>query len=256
MILIYTCLSNNQQSRTRTQSDSGDIKIQTIWHTPISKVHLMKLLTRLEWTLLIIISIYSFIPTFGGLFRILELATGTVIAPSNPRALANPFPIVAHILASFVFCIVGALQFLPSIRRHRPATHRANGLVVLIAGCISAATGLWLTHFYAFPTELQGSLLYSVRMFLGFSMIGLIGWAVIAIRSRNIFGHSSALLRAYAIGQGASTQTFLGIGWIVISGTEAMGPIRDVMMVSAWTFNLLIAEILVRKMLAPRYSFA
>lgn len=208
----------------------------------------MKLLTRLEWTILIIIFVYSFIPTFGGLFRIFELVSGTEIAPPNPRALAIPFPIVTHILASFVFCIVGALQFLPSIRCHQPTTHRASGLVVLIAGCISAATGLWMTHFYAFPEELQGSLLYLVRILLGFSMIGLIGWAVIAIRSRNIFSHRSAMLRAYAIGQGASTQTFVGIGWIVISGGEALGPIRDGMMVSAWALNLLVAEFFVRKL--------
>jgi len=204
--------------------------------------------------MLVIIIVYSFIPTFGGLFRIFELMTGIEITPSNPRALANPFPIIVHILASFVFCIIGVLQFLPNIRHHRPAIHRAVGLAVLIAGCISAATGLWMTHFYAFPAQLQGSLLYWVRIVLGFSMIGFIGCAVMAIRSRNIFRHSSSMLRAYAIGQGASTQTFLGIGWIVISGSEAIGPIRDGLMVFAWMLNLLVAEVFVSKFLTPQNS--
>ena len=43
-------------------------------------------------------------------------------------------------------------------------------------------------------------------------MIGFIVWAVIAIRSRNVFQHSASMLRAYAIGQGASMQAILGIG--------------------------------------------
>lgn len=215
----------------------------------------MKLLSRLEKTLLLIIIVYSFIPTFGGLFRVLELAGGPAVAPVNPRALADPLPVVAHILGSFVFCVAGALQFLPSLRRHRPATHRVVGLAVAIAGCVSAATGMWMTHVYALPSELQGSLLYWARIILGFSMISLIGWAVIAIRSRNVSRHSAAMLRAYAIGQGASTQTLLGIGWVAVAGAEPLGPLRDSLMVFAWVLNLLVAELVIGKLLmrtAPR----
>ena len=45
------------------------------------------------------------------------------------------------------------------------------------------------------------------RIFLGFLMIGFIVWSVIAVRSRKVIQHSAFMLRAYAIGQGASTQT-------------------------------------------------
>ena len=60
------------------------------------------------------------------------------------------------------------------------------------------------------------------------------------------------MLRAYAIGQGASTQTVLGIGWMIALGTEPLGPLRDGMMVFAWGLNLLTAEFLIRTMFAPR----
>ena len=153
-----------------------------------------------------------------------------------------------HILTSFVFCIAGALQFLPSFRRHHPAVHRINGRVVAIAGCASAATGLWMTHVYAFPAGLQGSFLYWVRMVLGSAMIVLIGWAIIAIRARDRFRHTASMLRAYAIGQGASTQTVLGIAWIVFAGSEASGPMRDAIMVSAWVLNLAVAQVLIRRL--------
>ena len=211
----------------------------------------MKTVSRCEWALLAIILVYCFVPTFGGLLRVVELGGGPAIVPENTRALADPLPIVLHILSSFLFCFAGALQFLPSVRRHYPAMHRAAGRLTAAAGCVSALTGFWMTLSFAFPDELQGVLLYWVRIALSLSMVGLIAWAVIAIRSRNIFQHSASMLRAYAIGQGASTQAILGIGWMIIVGTEAMGPLRDGIMVFAWGFNLLVAEVLIRRHLAP-----
>lgn len=212
----------------------------------------MKVLSKSEWAILIFVLVYSFIPTFGGLFRVLEFAGGPAIAPENPRASATPFPIVLHILSSFLFCLLGAIQFLPGIRRRHPAAHRAFGRIVAVAGCLSAGSGLWMTHFYSFPISLQGNLLYWARIILGFLMISFIIWSVLAIRSRNVLQHSAYMLRAYAIGQGASTQAFIGIGWMILYGAEATGPLRDAMMVFAWAFNLLIAEVLVGVVLAPK----
>ncbi len=208
----------------------------------------MQSITRTEGIIFVLIIIYSFIPSFGGLLRVLELAGGPAIIPENPRALLDPTPIVLHILSSFLFCILGAMQFMPSIRRRHPTAHRTIGRIVVIAGCISAATGLWMTHNYTFPQELQGSLLYWVRILLGSLMIGLIVWAVVAVRSHNVMRHSAMMLRAYAIGQGASTQVFFGITWMIIAGSEASGLLREIMMVSAWVLNLMISEILIRQL--------
>lgn len=212
----------------------------------------MRILRKSEWAILVFIIAYSFLPTFGALFRVLELASGPAIMPANPRASAMPVPIVLHILSSFLFLILGGLQFLPSIRQMHPATHRTLGSVVAVAGCLSAGSGLWMTHVYSFPISLQGSLLYWVRITLGLLMIGFIVWAILAIRSRNVFRHSALMLRAYAIGQGASTQAFIGIGWMILAGTEATGPLRDVQMVSSWAINLFVAEALIWTILAQK----
>lgn len=212
----------------------------------------MKILSKSEWAILIFVLVYSFIPTFAGMFRVLELAGGPVVLPENPRASAMPFPIVLHILGSFLFCLLGAIQFLPDIRRRHTLVHRAFGRIVAVAGCVSAGSGLWMAHFYSFPISLQGNFLYWVRIILGFLMIFFIVWSVLAIRSRNVLQHSAYMLRAYAIGQGASTQAFIGIGWLVLSGTEAAGPLRDAMMVFAWAINLLIAEALIWVVLTPK----
>lgn len=212
----------------------------------------MKILSGREWTLLAIIFVLSFLPTFGGLLRVVELSGGVAVLPENPRATAAPLPIVLHILASFVFCLFGALQFMPSIRRRAPAFHRAVGRIVVVAGTLSALAGLWMTQVFSFPEGLQGSLLYGTRLVLGVSMVALIIWAMIAIGARNIPAHGAAMLRAYAIGQGAATQTVLGAAWMIAVGSESTGLPRDMLIVTAWGLNLLIAEYVIRRTFLSR----
>jgi len=60
------------------------------------------------------------------------------------------------------------------------------------------------------------------------------------------------MLRAYAIGQGASTQTALLILAIAVSGVEPLGLVRDLIMVAAWVINLMAAELLIRRTFATR----
>ena len=67
----------------------------------------MHVLTGREWTTLVLIVVFSLIPTFGGLVRLFELVGGPSVLPGSPRALADPWPVVLHILGSFVFCIAG-----------------------------------------------------------------------------------------------------------------------------------------------------
>lgn len=212
----------------------------------------MHILTRGEWAFLVAIFVYSFIPSVVGLLRIPELLGGPVVVPTNPRAVIDPVPIVLHILGSAFFCLVGAVQLLPSLRGMRPDLHRRLGWVVAVGGGISALTGLWMTLAYAFPQALQGPLLFWARIVFSLAMLGFIISAVVAIRSRNIPGHRAAILRAYAIGQGASTQTALFVVVVVFFGIEPLGFPRDVLMVAAWLINIAAAEVLIRRMVVPR----
>ncbi len=222
------------------------------WQNTAMKGSELRSISRREWILLAFILVYSFIPTFGGLLRIAELLGTQAILPENARALAYPLPIIVHVLSNFLFCILSAIQFLPSVRHHHLNLHRMMGRVLAVAGFMSAATGLWMTHFFAFPENLQGTLLYWVRVVLSLAMCGFIVWAVIFIRSRNVRAHGSAMIRAYAIAQGASTQAFLGIGWMIVVGAEPQGLLRDVIMILAWGLNVLVAEYLIRKVFPPR----
>lgn len=212
----------------------------------------MNFISRRDWAFLALISLYSFIPAVFGLLRIPELLGGPPIIPPNPRAVIDPMPIALHILGSSVFCLAGALQFLPSLRRHRPALHRTLGRIVAAAGCVSALTGLWMTVSYSFPQALQGPLLYRTRVTLSLAMVALIAWAIVAIRSRQLAKHRAAMLRAYTIGQGASTQTALGLIAMALLDSEPLGFSGDILMVGAWVINLMVAELLIHRVFVTR----
>ena len=212
----------------------------------------MQSLTRAEWGFLAALFLFSFVPSVAGLVRVGEFLGGPALAPPNPRAIAAPAPIILHILASSIFCLAGALQFLPSLRRSRQTLHRRIGGMVMLAGVASAASGLWMTHVYSFPEALQGAALYWVRVAVGLAMLALIARAIAKIRVRNVPGHAAAMIRAYALGQGASTQAFLGMGWMIAAGTEPLGPLRDVLMISGWVLNLIVAEILIARIWASQ----
>ena len=199
-------------------------------------------LKRGEWALLGFLFIFSFVPVFGGLLRVIEIIGGPQIIPENPRVLEAPIPAALHVISSFVFCVFGALQFLPSIRKHYPRFHRTNGLLVATSGILVATTGLWMTHFYSFPDELQGNLLYWFRVIASVSMAGFILLGIVSIRKRNLTGHYAWMISAYAIGLGASTQTVLGLAWMMSLGNEPLGFERDLMMASAWIINIAVAQ--------------
>ncbi|MXY33881.1 MAG: DUF2306 domain-containing protein, partial [Boseongicola sp. SB0664_bin_43] len=205
----------------------------------------MSSISRSGWAFVALIFVYSFVPSIFGLTRVVELSGGPAIAPPNPRAMSAPTPIVIHILSSSLFCLLGALQFLPSLRHAHPFFHRLSGRLVALAGALSALSGLWMTFAYAFPSQLQGPALFWARLLLSSAMLALIAWGVVAIRRRNFHAHGAAMIRAYAIGQGASTQAVFGIFWMILWGVELMGPARDIMMLAAWGVNLIAAEVVI-----------
>ncbi len=167
--------------------------------------------------------------------------------PENPRVTAAPMPVVLHIFSVGLYCYLGAFQFLPSIRRHSPTLHRYNGRLMVVLGIVSALSGLWMTHFYSFPYGLQGDLLYSVRILVGSSMVVFVVLGIAAILRRDIVRHSSWMIRAYAIGQGANTQGLL-LGPISIISEEPSGFTRDILMTFAWIINISVAEWIIHKM--------
>src|SRR3954468_11254391 len=93
----------------------------------------------------------SAIPISAGAFRLTQLAGGAAITPANARFFASPMPVVLHILSVSVYAILGAFQFVPSLRRRRHSWHRIAGRLLIPCGLAVALSGLWMTLFYPWP---------------------------------------------------------------------------------------------------------
>jgi hypothetical protein len=100
----------------------------------------------------------SFIPVVAGGIRVAELTGGAEITPGNARFFAMPVPVLLHIVSASLYCVVGAFQFVPSLRRrwHRPA-----GRAMVLCGLIAAFSALWMTLFLVQPV---GDLLSGLRL--------------------------------------------------------------------------------------------
>ena len=203
-------------------------------------------LKKSEWFVLIGLLVLSFVPSIGGTFRLAELGLGTALEflPENPRVQSAPVPVEFHLFSSIPYCILGAFQFLLSIRKYYPKWHRIAGRFLVCAGIVSALSGLWMTHYYSFPASLQGNLLYFVRIVVGISMTTCIILGLSSVLKKRIAQHQAWMIRAYALGQGAGTQALIAIPWLLSVG-EPSGFTRDILMTAAWVINIVVAECII-----------
>ena len=104
--------------------------------------------TNNGWLIVTGLIALSLVPVAAGAFRLAQLGGGAEITPENVRFFAAPLPAVLHILSASIYCVLGAFQFSPGIRRWRPGWHRGAGWLLVSLGLVAALSGLWLTQFY------------------------------------------------------------------------------------------------------------
>lgn len=188
----------------------------------------------------------SLIPVVAGIVRLAGFAGGVEITDENSRFFASPYPVTLHIVGASIFCIIGAFQFVPGFRKRNPEWHRIAGKLLMVSGIVAAVSGLWMTHFYPLQPNLQGHLLYGIRIIAGGAMALFIILSFICIRKREVLKHKGWIIRAYALGQGAGTQALLLIPWTLISGKPDLFT-YELLMSAAWLINVFAAEWIIRK---------
>ena len=199
---------------------------------------------RPEWLVPAGLIALSLVPIVAGSARLTQLASGATVTAENARFFDSPIPVVAHIVGSSVFLVLGALQFAPSLRRRR--WHRVSGRVVAPAGLVSALSALWMTVFYDMPASVTGPGLAAVRIVVGTAMAVAIVVAFIAILRGDVRTHSAWMTRAYAIGLGAGTQVIVFLPYTLLLGAPA--PLTHTLLMSAgWVINLVVAEVVIRR---------
>ena len=208
----------------------------------------MSSLSRPSWKLLTSLLMLSLVPVVGGVVRLSGLVSGAGVTPENARFMVMPAPVVLHIVCASLFCVLGAFQFDSTLRQRFPHLHRIAGRVAAPSGIVAALTGLWMTAAYAIPAELQGRLLYGVRMVVGLAMALAVVLSVRAVLQRRIVQHKAWMVRAYALGQGAGTQVLIMLPVTLMAGAPTF-LFRDVLMASAWGLNVAFAEWVIRRRL-------
>ena len=197
---------------------------------------------RSGWRPALGLGLLSAIPLTAGALRLLQLAGGPDLMPDDPRFDAFPVALVVHIVGSAVFALLGALQFVPRLRRR--GWHRRAGRVLAVAGLAVAGSALWLTLFYE-PKAGTGGLLFGFRLVFASAMAACLVLGIAAIRRRVVGGHRAWMIRAYAIGLGAGTQVFTeGFGEAIFGSGVLAG---DLQKGAAWAINLAIAEWVIRR---------
>ena len=202
-----------------------------------------KPIRRREWLVPAGLLLLAAVPALAGSVRLTELASDPAVTADNARFVTQPLPVVVHIICVTTYSMLGAFQFVPSLRRRR--WHRLAGRVLAPAGLGVALTGLWMTAFYDLPAH-DNMLVNGARYVVGTAMAASIVLGVRAALRRDFVNHSAWMTRAYALAMGAGTQALLLGPYTVIVGT--MGTVAYTTgMIAAWVINVAFAEWLIRR---------
>jgi uncharacterized membrane protein len=209
---------------------------------------------RNDWFVVVGLLALSSIPIAAGSVRMLQLGSGAEVTPENARFFTKPLPFLLHIFSATLYCVLGAFQFSPSLRRRKLNWHRAAGRILIPSGLVVAISGLWMTVFYSTgvepPSSFDGPFLYAIRLLVGAAMAWFLCLGFLAIRKRDIAHHRAWMMRSYALGLGAGTQVLTHIPWFLFPSIQGESA-RTICMGAGWAMNLALAEWLIsRKLLA------
>lgn len=197
-----------------------------------------------KWLIMGLLVLSAF-PLLSGAFRLAELAGISEIMPARERFHAAPFPVVLHIVSATLYAILGAFQFARDFRRRNPGWHRIVGRLVVLCGLLVGLSGVWMTLFYPYANG-TSTLLYLLRLLFGTMMVLSIVLAFVAIRRGKVQQHRVWMVRAYAVGLGASTQMLILMVAELIAGPPSEFG-HALLMGSGWGMNLAVAEWIIRK---------
>jgi uncharacterized membrane protein len=196
-----------------------------------------------SWPVLVALLVLSLIPVISGSLRLLEIAGGPQLLPTNPRIDAFPAPLVVHVVGAALYAFVGAFQFSARLRRRHLNWHRKAGRILVGAGLAVAGSALWMTLFYTGAPG--GDLLWGIRLVVGSAMGAFIVLGFAAIRRRDIPAHRAWMIRAYALAVGAGTQAFTeGIAEALLGITDLS---KATSLGSGWLINVVVAEWVIRR---------
>lgn len=195
---------------------------------------------RSTWRVPVALLVFTAVPVMASAVRLVQLTAGMTVPT---RFLTAPVPLAAHAAGGIGFCVLGAFQFVPALRR-RP-WHRIAGRAAVLCGLFVGVAGLWLTLFLPRAPG-DGDLLAAFRLVFGAGMVASLVLGLVAIRRRDVVSHRAWMARGYALGAAVGTQAvLLGLGEAVAGTPDELT--RALLMGASWVLNLVVAEWVIRR---------
>jgi uncharacterized membrane protein YozB (DUF420 family) len=195
--------------------------------------------SRSGWLAITGLLLLSALPVLGGVLRLGEVGA----VPESRPPLASSVAIVAHIVATSVYCILGAFQFSPALRIRR-GWHRTAGRALIPAGFISGLSAVWLAVFFGGPSDERA--LAMVRLVFAVAMTLFLVLGVLAIKRRDFTGHGAWMTRAFAIAVSGGTQALVVVLWALPFGeVDVVG--ETWLVAVGFVVNSVVAELLIRR---------
>ena len=187
---------------------------------------------------------------FGTLLTILLAVVQVVQIPlgalpeDSQRLGAAPVWHFMHVLGGATFGILGPIQFGRALMPRYGLLHRLVGRVFVAAGAMISLSSLGLL--WHFPNTYSVAV-SSGRLLFGIALGLALAIATLAIRKRDFTRHRNWMIRAYAIGMGATAVTMVFFPIYAITGEPPTGFTADIIMLGSWMACVVFAEGLVRR---------
>ncbi len=188
--------------------------------------------------------VLSVIPIVMAIVRLFQIPAGAL--PQDALYFtATPVAHFAHALAAGLFGLLGPFQFGRAIAGRRGRLHRVAGRVFVAAGAVLALSGLrllWMFQGGSTPlldiARLAGSLGLGTALWIG----------VRAAIGRDAGRHRDWMIRAYAIGMGATAVAILLFPIYLLTGEPPTGLNSDLAFVGAWIITIAAGEWVIRRL--------
>ena len=185
----------------------------------------------------------SIIPIASALLRMVEILSGSL--PDDAiKFLAVPVVMFGHALGGALFAVLGPVQFAGVLKRRFGRLHRITGRIFVVAGGLLALSSLRLL--WQFPDTFTWVLTLT-RLLAGLALGTALVIAITAIRRHQVARHKAWMIRAYAIGMGSVTVSFIMLPIFLINGEPLTGYAADLLSVASFAVNIGVAEWVIRR---------
>ncbi len=187
---------------------------------------------------------------FGTLLTILLALVQVVQIPlgalpeDSQRLSAAPVWHFMHVLGGATFGILGPIQFGRALMPRYGLLHRVLGRMFVAAGAMISLSSLGLL--WRFP-DTYSVAISSGRLLFGIALGVALAIAMQAIYKRDFTRHRNWMIRAYAIGIGATAVTMVFFPIYLITGKPPVGLASDIAFLGAWSACVVVAEGFVRR---------